>query len=98
MYFCTNLALLTEVLCVKQVRLQKEQENRVKLELQVAELEEQVDQRTSDLSAAMEEKERLKSDLDHERGGKQVRGHGLYMYLGNHLGIVKIRYTCTLLV
>ena len=40
----------------------------------MAELEEQVDQRTSDLSAAMEEKERLKNSLDQEREGKQVSG------------------------
>jgi outer membrane murein-binding lipoprotein Lpp len=60
-------------LCV-QVRLQKEQENRIKLELQVAELEEQVDQRTSDLSAATDEKERLKNNLDREREGRQVSG------------------------
>ena len=74
-----------------QVRLQKEQENRVKLELQVAELEEQVDQRASDLSAAMEEKERLKNSLDQERECKQVGGVGLYH--SNHLGVVKLHYT-----
>lgn len=43
----------------------------------MAELEEQVDQRTSDLSAAMEEKERLKNSLDQEREGKQVSGVAL---------------------
>ena len=76
------------------MRLQKEQENRVKLELQVAELEEQVDQRTSDLSAAIEEKERLKSSLDQEREGKQVSevGSYVYMYLSSHLGLVKYLY------
>ena len=75
MYFHVLLNYI--VLCAKfivQVRLQKEQENRVKLELQVAELEEQVDQRTSDLSAAMEEKERLRTTLDQERENKQVGG------------------------
>ena len=75
MYFHVLLSYI--VLCAKfivQVRLQKEQENRVKLELQVAELEEQVDQRTSDLSAAVEEKERLRTTLDQERENKQVGG------------------------
>ena len=55
-----------------QVRLQKEQENRVKLELQVAELEEQVDQRSTDLSSARDEREKLKSDLATERETKEV--------------------------
>ena len=72
-----NYLLYMFIKCSIQVRLQKEQENRVKLELQVAELEEQVDQRTSDLSAAMEEKERLKNSLDQEREGKQVSGVAL---------------------
>lgn len=55
-----------------QVCLQKEQENRVKLELQVAELEEQVDQRTTDLLSARKEKEKLKTSLIQERENKQV--------------------------
>ena len=54
----------------------------------MAELEEQVDQRTSDLSSAMEEKERLKNDLDQERESKQVGVGGvhvgLYMYVQTH--------------
>lgn len=60
----------------------------------MAELEEQVDQRTSDLSAAIEEKERLKSSLDQEREGKQVSGVDLYVYiyLSDHLGLVKYLY------
>ena len=44
----------------------------MKLELQVAELEEQVDQRTYDLAAAVEEKEKLKTNLDQERESRQV--------------------------
>ena len=55
-----------------QVRLQKEQENRVKLELQVAELEEQVDQQSTDLSSARDEQEKLKIDLATERERKEV--------------------------
>ena len=56
-----------------QVRLQKEQENRVKLELQVAELEEQIDKQATELLSAQEEQEQLKIDLAHERESKQVQ-------------------------
>ena len=77
---------------IVQVRLQKEQENRVKLELQVAELEEQVDQRASDLSAAVEEKERLKTNLDQERESKQVGG--VCLCLHSTVFIVSIMVCC----
>ena len=76
------------VVVILKVLLKKEQEYRVKLELQVAELEEQVERQTSDLSSAREEHEKLKADLSQERQNKQVLVHMchcvwlcvLYMY------------------
>ena len=65
--------------------MQKEQENRVKLELQVAELEEQVDRQTSDLSTAREDQERLKTDLFQEKESKQV-----HVYVCVYTLIIKI--------
>jgi len=50
-----------------QVCLQKEQEGRVSMQLQITEMEERLDQVTSDLSVAHEEREQLLAELDKER-------------------------------
>lgn len=55
-----------------QVCLQKEQENCVRLELRITELEEQVDKQTTDLSAAVAVKEQLEKTLEGERENSQV--------------------------
>ena len=69
-----NLFTLCVIIQHLKVRLQKEQENRVKLELQLTELEDQVERHSVDLSSAMETQEQLKTDLTLERESKQVRG------------------------
>ena len=69
-----NLFTLCVIIQHLKVRLQKEQENRVKLELQLTELEDQVERHSVDLSSAMETQEQLKSDLTLERESKQVKG------------------------
>ena len=52
--------------------MQKEQENRVKLELQVTELEEKVDTLNQDLTVAREKEVKLQDDLEGEREAKMV--------------------------
>lgn len=47
-----------------QVCLQKEQESRVSMELQVTRMEEHLDQVTSELSLAHEERRRLDEELE----------------------------------
>lgn len=55
-----------------QVCLQKEQESRVAMELQVTEMEERLDQVTSELSRAQQERERLAEELEREKSHSKV--------------------------
>ena len=57
---------------VFQVCLQKEQESRVSMELQVTRMEERLDQVTSDLSMAREERGRLEAELEQAQGRNKV--------------------------
>ena len=45
----------------------KEQENRVKLELRIAELEEQIESQSGELSVTMAAQKQLQQELDEER-------------------------------
>ena len=56
--------------------MQKEQESRVAMELQVTEVEERLDQVTSELSMAQQERERLTELLEQEKSQSKVSKKG----------------------
>lgn len=72
MFVYVHLVLLDVLMLSGQVCLQKEQENRVQLELHVTELEEKVDTQSKELVSVRQTEAKLQEELEAEREAKMV--------------------------